>query len=121
MHLINVPVHTYAVLYSIQQTQVWYLIHVPIHQDISDPSSGMPSAIGVGDGGGGVRCRTSFPPTKIAQVLEEVDQRALSKRHLKGLSYEIDFENVDKKLTDLGLNKGRGWFLNFSEAPLIFG
>jgi hypothetical protein len=27
-------------------------------------------------------------------------------RILKGLSYEIDFENV-KKLTDLGLNKGR--------------
>ncbi len=24
------------------------------------------------------------------------------------------------KLTDLGLDKGRGWFLNFSEAPLIF-
>ncbi len=22
---------------------------------------------------------------------------------------------------DLGLNKGRGWFLNFSKAPLIFG
>ncbi len=40
---------------------------------------------------------------------------------LKGLSYEIDFENVDEKLTDLGLKKGRGWFLKFSEAPLIFG
>jgi hypothetical protein len=26
-----------------------------------------------------------------------------------------------EKLTDLGLNKGRGWFLNFSDAPLIFG
>ncbi len=39
----------------------------------------------------------------------------------KGLSSEIDFENVDEKLTDLGLNKGRGWFLNFSQAPLIFG
>jgi hypothetical protein len=24
------------------------------------------------------------------------------------------------KLKDLGLNKGRGWFFNFSEAPLIF-
>jgi hypothetical protein len=39
---------------------------------------------------------------------------------LKGLSHEIDFENVAKNLTDLGLNKGRGWLLNFSEAPLIF-
>ncbi len=39
---------------------------------------------------------------------------------LNGLSYEIDFENVDLKYTDLGLIKGRGWFLNFSEAPLIF-
>ncbi len=36
----------------------------------------------------------------------------LTKYILKGLSYEIDFENVDK---------GRGLFLNFSEAPLIFG
>jgi hypothetical protein len=38
---------------------------------------------------------------------------------LKGLSYEIDFEYVDVKLTDLGLNKGRGWFLNFSKVPLM--
>ncbi len=29
---------------------------------------------------------------------------------LKGLSYEIDFEKVDQKFTDLGLNKGRNWF-----------
>jgi hypothetical protein len=35
---------------------------------------------------------------------------------LKGLSHEIDFKNVDEN----GLNKGRGWFLNFSEAPMIF-
>ncbi len=39
---------------------------------------------------------------------------------LKGLSHEIDFKNVDQKGPDLGLIKGRGWFLNFSEAPLIF-
>jgi hypothetical protein len=39
---------------------------------------------------------------------------------LKGLSHEIDFENVDANLTDLGLNKGRGWFLNVWEVPLIF-
>jgi hypothetical protein len=43
---------------------------------------------------------------------------------LKGLSFEVqvqvDFENVDIKLTDIGLNKGRSWFLNFSEALLIF-
>ncbi len=31
------------------------------------------------------------------------------------------FRKYWRKLTDLGLNKGRGWFLNFSEAPLIFG
>jgi hypothetical protein len=41
-----------------------------------------------------------------------------SKGFLKGLSYEIDLENVDE---NLGLNKACGWFLNFSEAPLIFG
>jgi hypothetical protein len=41
---------------------------------------------------------------------------------LKGLSHEIDFKNVDEngEWTDLGLIKGCGWFLNFSEAPLIF-
>jgi hypothetical protein len=44
----------------------------------------------------------------------------LNSEILKRLSHETDFENVDKKLTDLGLNKGRGWFFNFSEAPLIF-
>ncbi len=38
---------------------------------------------------------------------------------LKGLSHEIDFKNVEKKFTELGLNKGRGRFLNFPEAPLI--
>jgi hypothetical protein len=33
---------------------------------------------------------------------------------LKGLSYKIGFGIVDeKKLTDLGPNKGRGWFLIF--------
>jgi hypothetical protein len=30
------------------------------------------------------------------------------------------FRQYCQKLTDVGLNKGRGWFLNFSEAPLIF-
>jgi hypothetical protein len=32
--------------------------------------------------------------------------------HLKGLSHEIDFKNVDEN--------GHGWLLNFSETPLIF-
>jgi hypothetical protein len=40
-------------------------------------------------------------------------------KRLKGLFYEIDFENVDENLQIFGLNKGRGWFLNFPEAPLI--
>ncbi len=38
---------------------------------------------------------------------------------LKGLSHEIDFKTVEKKFTELGLTKGRGWFLNFLEAPMI--
>ncbi len=29
------------------------------------------------------------------------------------------FQKGGRKRKDLGLNKGRGWFLNFSEAPLI--
>ncbi len=49
---------------------------------------------------------------------EEIYQTLLTnkKKNLReGLSYEIDFENVEN-----GHNNGRGWFLNFSEAPLIF-
>jgi hypothetical protein len=37
---------------------------------------------------------------------------------LKGLSHEIDFQNFDK-FTELGLTKGRGWFLNFLGASMI--
>ncbi len=58
----------------------------------------------------------SLPP-----FLKHFKTRVHTPGTLKGLSYEIDFENVDENLKDLGLNKGRGWFLNFSEAPLIFG
>ncbi len=39
----------------------------------------------------------------------------------KGTVLRDRFRKCWRKLTDLGLNKGRGWFLNFSEAPLIFG
>ncbi len=36
------------------------------------------------------------------------------------LSHEIDFKKFDKNLQYLhGLTKGRGWFLNFSGAPMI--
>jgi hypothetical protein len=38
----------------------------------------------------------------------------------KGTVLRDRFRKCCQKLTDLGLNKGRGWFLNFSEAPLIF-
>jgi hypothetical protein len=73
---LSIPVHC-TVLFSIHQIQVRYLIQVPIHQASSDPCSGRPS--GVGDGGGGRELGTKlFPSRKIAQVLEEVDQRALS-------------------------------------------
>jgi hypothetical protein len=40
------------------------------------------------------------------------------KSDLKGLSHEIDSKNFDK-FTELGLTKGRGWFLNFSGALMI--
>ncbi len=38
----------------------------------------------------------------------------------KGTVLRDRFRKCWRKLTDLGLNKGRGWFLNFSETPLIF-
>ncbi len=50
-------------------------------------------------------CRANLPETKIRSFL-------------KGLSHEIDFKNVDEN-GQIVLNKGHGWFLNFSEA-LIF-
>ena len=40
--------------------------------------------------------------------------------HLKGLSHEIDFKNVDENGQILALLKAAAGFLNFSEAPLIF-
>jgi hypothetical protein len=43
-YLINVPVHTCTVFYSIHQIQVRYLTKVPIHQASSDPCSGRSSA-----------------------------------------------------------------------------
>ena len=52
----------------------------------------------------------------------------LQGRHVKGTENSCNLlvkgtvlRDRFRKLTDLGLNKGRGWFLNFSEAPLIFG
>jgi len=39
----------------------------------------------------------------------------------KGTVLRDRFQKCRRKLADLGLNKGRGWFLNISEAPLIFG
>ncbi len=39
---------------------------------------------------------------------------------LKGTVLRDRFRKCWVKLTDLGLNKGRSWLLNFSEAPLIF-
>jgi hypothetical protein len=38
---------------------------------------------------------------------------------LKGLSHEIDFKTFDENFTELGLTKGRGWVLNFLDAPMI--
>ena len=39
---------------------------------------------------------------------------------LKGTVLRDRFGKCCRKLTDLGLNKGHGWFLNFKEVPLIF-
>jgi hypothetical protein len=44
----------------------------------------------------------------------------VSKGNLKGTVAWDRFRQCWRKLTDVGLNKGRGWFFNFSEAPLIF-
>ncbi len=40
--------------------------------------------------------------------------------HLKGTVSWDRFKKCWWKWTDLGLNKGRGWVLNFLETPLIF-
>jgi hypothetical protein len=41
-------------------------------------------------------------------------------QRLKGTVLRDRFRKCRRKLPDLGLNKGGGWFLNFSDAPLIF-
>jgi hypothetical protein len=41
-------------------------------------------------------------------------------RFFKGTVSWDRFQKCWRKWTDLGLIKGRSWFLNFSEAPLIF-
>ncbi len=41
-------------------------------------------------------------------------------RSLKGLSHEIDFKNVVANGQILALIRAAGWFLNFSQAALIF-
>ncbi len=38
---------------------------------------------------------------------------------LKGTVSWDRFQNFWQKFTELGLTKGRGWFLNFLEAPMI--
>jgi hypothetical protein len=40
--------------------------------------------------------------------------------NLKGTVSWDRFQKCWRKWTELGLNKGRGWFLNFLETPLIF-
>ncbi len=51
----------------------------------------------------------------------ELNWKTYHQPQVKGTVLRDRFQKVWRKLTDLGLNKGRGWFLNFSEAPLIFG
>ncbi len=51
-----------------------------------------------------------FPKAKISQ----------HSMVFKGTVAWDRFRQYCQKLTDAGLNKGRDWFLNFSEAPLIF-
>jgi hypothetical protein len=50
----------------------------------------------------------------------EHSSKELFEQRIKGTVLRDRFRKCCQKLTDLGLNKGRGWFLNFSEAPLIF-
>jgi hypothetical protein len=40
--------------------------------------------------------------------------------YIKGTVSWDRFQKCCRKWTDLGLNKGRGWFFNFSEAALIY-
>jgi len=39
---------------------------------------------------------------------------------IKGTVSWDRFQKCWRKVTDLTLNKGRGWFFNFSDSPLIF-
>ncbi len=84
--------------------------------------------------------RRGFISTKNQRWVQKIQKPAaalikakichFSSTFLKSISWDSPFQGTVlrdrfkkcwRKLTDLGLNKGRGWFLNFSEAPLIFG
>ncbi len=41
-------------------------------------------------------------------------------KDLKGLSHEIDFDNIDKNWQKFALISAAAGFFNFSETPLIF-
>ncbi len=53
-------------------------------------------------------------------VLFDKQAGHIGERLLTGTVLWDRFRKCWRKLIDLGLNKGRGWFLNFSKAPLIF-
>ncbi len=56
----------------------------------------------------------SIPPVYVAWWAEPVFVNLF-----KGTVSWDRFQNFWQKFTELGLTKGRGWFLNFLEAPVI--
>jgi hypothetical protein len=70
-------------------------------------------------------CEEIFPQITLSLFLfcsalqKRNRDKVIHECFLKGLSHEIDF-NFNNKKTELGLTKGRGWFLNFKGSPMIF-
>ncbi len=58
--------------------------------------------------------------TSAASYTSISSPRQALPHRFKGTVLRDKFRKCWRILVDLGLNKGRGWVLNFSEAPLIF-
>ncbi len=63
---------------------------------------------------------TEMVKSSLRGFFGKANSSVSSSSSIKGIVSWDRFQKCWRKWTDLGLNKGRGWFLNFSETPLIF-
>ncbi len=63
---------------------------------------------------------TTYMVVSLADLLFPVSQEFVKIFHIKQLSHKKDLKNPEKIYRTRPRTKGRGWFLNFLGAPMIF-